>query len=222
MSIIGISGMPGSGKSIVSEIATENGAIIVSMGDIIREEAKKRGEGSKETATNLRKEHGQYIVSELTIKKIKKLREDGIENPIVVEGIRSHHEVEMFKENFDNFIIVSVFANANLRFERLKQRKREDDSQDYEGFQKRDFFGSIKVPGDKKRNDRFRRKVRAENDLVWQKRNTCKCSCWMVAKVGWNHEYDKRIYQGDRIDDCKTVRYGVIERWKGSGYCGSF
>ena len=139
MSIIGISGMPGSGKSIVSEIATENGAIIVSMGDIIREEAKKRGEGSKETATNLRKEYGQYIVSELTIEKIKKLRDERIENPIVVEGIRSHHEVEMFKENFDNFIIVSVFANSNLRFERLKQRKRADDSQDYEGFQKRDF-----------------------------------------------------------------------------------
>ena len=72
MQIMGISGMPGSGKSIVSGIATENGAIIVSMGDIIREEAKKRGEGSKETATNLRKEHGQYIVSELTIAKIKK------------------------------------------------------------------------------------------------------------------------------------------------------
>ena len=139
MQIMGISGMPGSGKSIVSEMATEKGAIIVSMGDIIREEAKKRGEGTKETATNLRKEHGQYIVSELTIEKIKKLREEGIEKSIVVEGIRSHHEVEMFKENFDNFIIVSVFANSNLRFERLKKRMREDDSQDYEGFQKRDY-----------------------------------------------------------------------------------
>ena len=139
MQIMGISGMPGSGKSIVSEIATEKGAIIVSMGDIVREEAKKRGEGSKDTASNLRKEYGEYIISELTIKKIKELREDGIENPIVVEGIRSHHEVEMFKENFDTFRIVSVFANANLRFERLKIRQREDDSQDYEGFAKRDF-----------------------------------------------------------------------------------
>ena len=139
MQVMGISGMPGSGKSIVSEMATENGAIIVSMGDIIREEAKKRGEGTKETASNLRKEHGQYIVSELTIEKIKKLRKEGIENSIVVEGIRSHHEVEMFKENFGNFIIVSVFANADLRFNRLKERKRADDSQDYEGFQKRDF-----------------------------------------------------------------------------------
>ena len=138
MSIIGISGMPGSGKSIVSEMATENGAIIVSMGDIIREEAKKRGESTGETAANLRKEHGEYIVSELTIKKIKKLQEDGIGNSIVVEGIRSHHEVEMFKENFDNFTIVSVFANRILRFERLKERKREDDCQDFDGFLIRD------------------------------------------------------------------------------------
>ena len=135
---MGISGMPGSGKSIVSDIATENGAIIVSMGDIVREEAKKRGEGSKETAKNLRAEHGPYIVSELTIKKIKKLQEEGVENTIIVEGIRSPHEVEMFKENFDNFIILSVFTNPTTRFERLKKRMREDDSQDYAVFRQRD------------------------------------------------------------------------------------
>jgi dephospho-CoA kinase len=135
---MGISGLPGSGKSLVSEKATEKGAIIVSMGDIIREEAKKRGESTKETATNLRKEYGEYIVSELTIKKIKKLQEDGVKNMIIVEGIRSHHEVEMFKENFDDFIILSIFANPQIRFERLKNRMREDDSKDYREFAKRD------------------------------------------------------------------------------------
>nr|WP_261795599.1 hypothetical protein [Methanobrevibacter oralis] len=56
---------------MVSKMASEKGAIIVSMGDIIREKAKKRGESSKETAQNLRAEHGDYIVSELTIKKLK-------------------------------------------------------------------------------------------------------------------------------------------------------
>ena len=134
MKVMGISGMPGSGKSFISDIATERGAIIVSMGDIVREEAKKRGESSKETAKNLRAEFGQYIISELTIKKIKKLQEEGIENSIVVEGIRSLHEVDMFREEFDNFIIVSVFANPTLRFERLKIRMREDDSTDFNVF----------------------------------------------------------------------------------------
>ena len=135
---MGISGLPGSGKSLVSDIAIERGAMIVSMGDIIREEAKKRGESTKDTAQNLRAEFGQYIVSELTIKKIKKLQEEGIENKIIVEGIRSPHEVNMFKENFDNFIILSIFANPTLRFERLKNRMREDDSSDYNEFKARD------------------------------------------------------------------------------------
>ena len=139
MQIMGISGLPGSGKSLISDVACQRGAIIVSMGDIIREEAKKRGETTKETASNLRKEYGKYIVSELTIKKIKQLQEDGIENSIVVEGIRSPHEVDMFKENFDNFIILSIFANPKLRFERLKLRKREDDSDDYNVFRARDL-----------------------------------------------------------------------------------
>lgn len=138
MQVMGISGMPGSGKSVISDKALEKGAIIVSMGDIIREEAKKRGEPTKETAKNLRKEFGDNIVSELTIEKIKKLEENEENKLIIIEGIRSHHEVKMFKENFDNFFILSVFANPAIRFERLKIRQREDDSQDYEGFQKRD------------------------------------------------------------------------------------
>ena len=136
---MGISGLPGSGKGIVSDIATEKGAIIVSMGDIVREEAKKRGEGSKETAKNLRKEFGEYIISELTIEKIKKLQDEGVDKTIIVEGIRSLHEVDMFKENFDNFMILSIFANTNIRFERLKKRMREDDSQDFNEFKKRDM-----------------------------------------------------------------------------------
>ena len=135
---MGISGLPGSGKSLVSEIAAKKGAAVVSMGDIIREEAKKRGESSKETAQNLRAEFGQYIVSELTIKKIKKLQEEEPESKIIVEGIRSPHEVNMFKENFKNFIILSIFANPTLRFERLKNRMREDDSTDYTEFKARD------------------------------------------------------------------------------------
>ena len=138
MRVLGVSGMPGSGKALVSEIASERGAIIVSMGDIVREEAKKRGEGSKETAKNLRAEFGKYIVSELTIKKIKKLQDEGIKNSIVVEGIRSHHEVEMFKKEFDDFIIVSVFANPSIRYERLRNRKRDDDPSNYDEFKARD------------------------------------------------------------------------------------
>ena len=72
-------------------------------------------------------------------RKIKELIKEGNENSIVVEGIRSHHEVDMFKENFEDFIILSIFANPTIRFKRLQLRQREDDSQDYEGFRTRDL-----------------------------------------------------------------------------------
>ena len=117
MRVMGISGMPGSGKSFVSEIATKKGAMIVSMGDIIREEAKKRGESTKETAQNLRKEFGENIVAELTVEKIKKILEEGFDS---------------------SFIVLSIFANPDIRFERIKSRQREDDTTDYETFVSRD------------------------------------------------------------------------------------
>ena len=120
MKIMGISGLPGSGKGLVSEIALQKGAMVISMGDIIR------------------KEHGQYIVAELTIKEIKEILKEGFDKSIIVEGIRSPFEVDLFKENFDNFIILSVFANPKLRFERIKSRQREDDTTDYEIFVERD------------------------------------------------------------------------------------
>lgn len=138
MQIMGISGMPGSGKSRVSKIATAKGAIIVSMGDIVREEAKKRELDSKTTAKKLREEYGQYVVAEFTIEKIKKIIKENSSDFIIVEGIRSPYEVNLFKENFENFIILSIFANPKLRFERLLERKRNDDSSNYQDFQNRD------------------------------------------------------------------------------------
>lgn len=135
MKVLGVSGLPGSGKSLVSTLATKKGAIIVGMGDIIREESVKRNETSNETATNLRKEFGQYIVADLTIDKIKKLNENDF---VIVEGIRSPYEINLFKENFNDFKIVSIFANRQIRFERLQSRNRDDDSQNYENFLKRD------------------------------------------------------------------------------------
>lgn len=138
MRIMGVSGLAGSGKSFVSELASKRGAMIISMGDIIREEAKKRGESTGETAENLRKEHGQYIVAELTVKKIKKLLDEGLDSSIVVEGIRSPHEVNLFKESFSDFIILSIFANQDIRFERIKARKREDDATDFDEFKIRE------------------------------------------------------------------------------------
>ena len=66
------------------------------------------------------------------------MKKDTGANFILVDGIRSPYEIEMFKENFDNFSSVSVFASAKTRFERLVLRGRADDPENYDDFLVRD------------------------------------------------------------------------------------
>jgi len=142
MKVIGVSGLPGSGKSLVSNMSKKYGAIVIKMGDIIREEAEKRNEDSGTTAINLRKEQGQYVLAKLTIEKVRKLFKSNNnykkELIFLVDGIRSPHEVKMFKKHFKNFVLVSVFSSPTTRFNRLKDRKRSDDSIHLEDFLERD------------------------------------------------------------------------------------
>ncbi len=50
--------------------------------------------------------------------------EDKLATTIIVEGIRSPFEVNMFKENFDNFIIsFYFFANPAIRFKKIAGKK---------------------------------------------------------------------------------------------------
>lgn len=145
MKVIGVSGLPGSGKSLVSNMSKKKGAIVIRMGDIVRDEARKRNEKSKITAIKLRKEYGDYVVAKLTIKKIKRILNDRKHKSnskkiiVVVEGIRSLYEIDLFRDNFDDFTLVSIFASPKVRFNRLKNRRRDDDSTVFEEFKKRDL-----------------------------------------------------------------------------------
>ena len=52
MKVIGVTGLPGSGKSVVSRIAKKLDIPIVRMGDVIREEAKKRNQETGECSSS--------------------------------------------------------------------------------------------------------------------------------------------------------------------------
>ncbi|MCQ2977578.1 MAG: flagellar hook-basal body complex protein FliE [archaeon] len=139
MKVIGVTGLPGSGKGLIFDKAQEKGAIVVNMGDRIREVAAERGADVGVTARKLREEQGQYIVAKLTIKKIQELLEEKTDAKIIlIDGIRSAYEVELFENSFDDFVSIAIFASPKLRFERLQLRNREDDSSDYEDFKERD------------------------------------------------------------------------------------
>jgi dephospho-CoA kinase len=137
--IIALVGMPGSGKSLAVNVAKERSIPIVSMGDVVREEVKLRG--LKETPENLgkiskglREEEGPQAVANRTLTKIEKEKS----RIVIVEGIRSLEEIELFKRHYPDFTLVAIHASPEIRFKRLCERERPDDSMDIKTFQERD------------------------------------------------------------------------------------
>jgi dephospho-CoA kinase len=141
MRVIGVTGLPGSGKSVVARVAKSLGINVIRMGDIIRDEAEKRNANIGETAIQLRKEHGKYVVAERCVEIINESSHELSNDDKIrymIEGLRSPEEVKIFKKNFKNFKVIAVHSSPKTRFMRLKKRKRVDDSGDISHFQKRD------------------------------------------------------------------------------------
>ncbi|RLI10732.1 dephospho-CoA kinase [Candidatus Bathyarchaeota archaeon] len=136
--LICLAGMPGSGKSIVAEVARELGFTVVSMGDAVREEARRRGieptgENMRKLMRELRAERGPAVVAELCFPLI-----DGAAGPVLVEGIRSLEEVRAFRSRYGRAILIAIHSSPRTRFERLRARGRPDDPRSWEEFEERD------------------------------------------------------------------------------------
>jgi dephospho-CoA kinase len=138
--VVGLAGMPGSGKSLVVETARELGYSIVIMGDVIREETLKLGleltpGDVGKVMLQLRANEGVTVVAEKCIPKI----ETQEKSKVLVDGLRSLPEVEAFKTHFAKFSIVAVHASPETRFNRLSNRRRSDDSNGWAVFHERDM-----------------------------------------------------------------------------------
>jgi len=138
--VVGVAGMPGAGKGTVREIVQEMSYPVVVMGDEIREEAKRRKlkltpENLGMVMLKLREEEGLAAVAKRCIPKMEKAKE----KVVVVEGIRSLHEVDEFKKHFPNFTLIAIHASPETRFRRLFQRNRSDDPKGWETFMERDL-----------------------------------------------------------------------------------
>ena len=128
MTVIGIVGLPGSGKSEAATVAAELGAPVVTMGDVIRAECRERGldpaTDHGTVAKALREENGPGAIAERSLPIIEDEREDS--ETVMVDGIRSDVEVEAFREAFgEAFVLVEVHAPFDLRAERLDLRGRD-------------------------------------------------------------------------------------------------
>lgn len=138
MIIVGITGMPGAGKSTAALALAARGWRRVIMGDVIREETRKRGlepdaKNTGEVMIQLRKELGEAAVAELCVKAI---HESG-SNRVVVDGIRSMAEVETFQKSA-KVLIVAIHASRGRRYGLLMERARKDAPLSYDMFLVRD------------------------------------------------------------------------------------
>ena len=138
--VVGLAGMPGAGKSVVVNVAKDMGYGVVVMGDVVREETVNRGlalnpENVGRVMLELRAEDGDGVIAKRCIPRIDKTKE----GKVIVDGIRSLSEVEVFAKHYSNFMLIAVHASPEVRFQRLYQRRRSDDSADWKVFHERDM-----------------------------------------------------------------------------------
>jgi dephospho-CoA kinase len=129
MRVIGIVGLPGSGKSEAASVARDLDIPVITMGDVIRRECRDRGLDPAThhggVARALREENGPGAIAERSLPMIEE--ELQASETVVVEGIRSDVEAERFEEAFGQaFTLVSVEAPFELRKERIDARGRDD------------------------------------------------------------------------------------------------
>ncbi len=151
--VVGVTGMPGSGKSEAMSVATKNGFPVVRMGDLIWEEVEAQGlprdaENVGKVADAMRKEHGDDVWALRTAERVKAVappKPDGNDHHrapshlVLIDGIRSNDEVETLRTALgDDFILVAIHTDPDERHDRLTRRARDDDPADLEAHHARD------------------------------------------------------------------------------------
>jgi len=134
--MIGLSGMPGSGKGVFVETAKKKGWNVVRIGDAVWDFVKKKGltlndENVGRVANEERKKQGYGVWAERTLLFIKNKK-------TIIDGIRSVEEVNVFRKHFRDFTIISVHSSPETRYRRIMKRKRIDDAFSKEKFDERD------------------------------------------------------------------------------------
>ena len=136
--VVCLTGMPGAGKSTIVSKLKEEGYETFSLGDGVRAEAKKlnlepTGENLVKLMLELREKNGPGAIAEL----LKKSIQESTHDIIIIDGIRSIHEINVLKET-GNVKLLAVNAAADTRFNFLRERKRSDDPLTREKFEERD------------------------------------------------------------------------------------
>jgi dephospho-CoA kinase len=129
--------MPAAGKEEFQTVATALGYAVVRMGDVVRDEARRRGLPLTDAAVGgmaheERQRHGATVWAERTIPRVTGKR-------VLIDGLRSPAERAVFRKAFGKDLLVfAIEASQRTRWKRVQRRHRPDDAKTFEEFQRRD------------------------------------------------------------------------------------
>ncbi len=139
MLIIGLTGLRGAGKSTIAKILNQEwGFSVLHLGDKVRSFVSRGKEENTfetilEVSLRLRNQLKSGSVGELYLQEIQDYLKNGVE-AIVVDSIRSRYDEEFFRKISPGFFMLGVYASKEERYQRIKTRKRIDDSLEWETF----------------------------------------------------------------------------------------
>jgi len=139
MKVIGVVGLPASGKSEFSKIAAGMGIPVIVMGDMIRRAVSEAGLEPNDTnfgatANRLRDEGGMDAIARLCVPEI----ENQSAPLVLVDGIRGDSEVALFRHHFSGFKLISIDSSFENRLARIAARARSDDFTTADALRNRD------------------------------------------------------------------------------------
>ena len=133
--VFGLTGKNASGKGTVAEILKKKKFIYHSLSDSLRDELKslqkeETRENLIEIGNKLREEGGPGVLADKLMPKLI------FENNHIVDSIRNPLEVISLRDetHLRSFFLISVNANARLRYDRLCSRGRIGDTDSWEKF----------------------------------------------------------------------------------------
>jgi dephospho-CoA kinase len=123
--LIALVGLPGAGKSTVTDVLVAHGFERVYFGGLTLEKLHEAGLEVNETnersmREQLRRDHGMAAYAKLNVPKIEAALTRG---PTIIDGLYSWEEYLFLREHFPQMEVVAVYAPPKLRYERLGTRK---------------------------------------------------------------------------------------------------
>jgi dCMP deaminase len=230
MIIIGLTGRNAAGKTTAGEALGTRGFSYLSLSDVIREEAKRRGlEPLRENLTalgnELREKHGPGALAELTVARMQPDRN------YTVDSIRHPAEVMTLKKA-GSFSLFHIFAPLEARFARSMARARPGDAQTLQDFirqEEREFASSNVASQQLLETERLAdRRIdndRAMEDFIARVESTLRELAVSFARPSWDQYFMDIAKQVAARSNCMKRQVAAVivseKRIISTGYNGT-